>query len=181
MRKGRDFVTLTENNVTFGNKASPLHLVEFMDFQCPACRFYSGPIKKLFDEMSEDIQFSLFHFPLNIHKHAVNAAVYACCAWQQDKFWEMSDLLLENQGALEENYLNDYAEKAKLDGDQLDKCLSEETCLEQVRQDRKTGDDLKIRGTPSLFINGHQLDHIPTVDELKVLLIKLKKESSDSE
>ena len=81
-----------------GNPDAAVTLIEYSDFECPACAQFSPYIKELMNEYGDELRFEYRHFPLiNIHAQAIPAARAAEAAAQQGKFWEMHDKLFENQ------------------------------------------------------------------------------------
>ena len=89
-----------------GNVKADITLVEYGDFQCPYCRRAHPLVKRLLKEKGEVLHFVFRNFPLSeIHPHAYISAVTAEAAGKQGKFWEMHDLIFENQNKLSENYL----------------------------------------------------------------------------
>ena len=80
-----------------GNRSAPVVLVEYSDFQCPACAASAPLVKQLTEEFGNKIAFVYRHFPLPQHKNAYPAAQAAEAAGKQGKFWEMADLIFANQ------------------------------------------------------------------------------------
>ncbi|MDP4009229.1 MAG: DsbA family protein, partial [bacterium] len=81
-----------------GSREARVVLVEYSDFQCPACQFYADWISQLAESFGEDIAIVYRHFPLrSIHQQAELAAVASEAASKQGMFWEYHDLLFERQ------------------------------------------------------------------------------------
>ena len=96
-------------------------------------------------------------FPLGFHDRAQAAAEAAQCAHAQGKFWEYHDKLFENQGALQNENLKQYADDLGLDADDFGECLGSERFREDVTQDLREGSTYGVRGTPAFFVNGRFL------------------------
>lgn len=135
-------------------------VVEFSDFQCPACRAAQGLVDQL--EGREGIKLVYRHFPLStIHKNAQLAAEAAEAAQAQGKFWEMHDLLFERQQewAEEKNpetKFIEYAGELELDKDIFTKALVGHAYRDLVISDYQEGLRLKVNATPTFFVNGRK-------------------------
>ena len=130
-------------------------LVEYGDYECPACGRLFRILQALQQEFSTCLRLVYRHYPLSgIHKHAQMAAEAAEAAGAQGGFWEMHDLLFEHQNALEEKQLLRYAEQLDLDVDRFRRELKQGTYAERVRQGFIAGVQNGVNGTPGLFLNG---------------------------
>ena len=138
-----------------GGENAELTLVEFGDYECPACGEAYLDIKRIESEMGDSIRFVFRQFPYaKIHPHAELAAQAAEAAGAQGKFWEMHESLFEDQQALEMDDLVARAEKLDLDIDTFREALDNETYLERVRSDFRTGVQNGFFSTPTVFLNG---------------------------
>jgi len=147
---------------TLGDKNAPLTLIEFSDYQCPYCkRFYIQTLPKLKTEYIDKGKLRLVFkdLPLKFHKQARGAAMAAQCAGEQDKFWQMHDMLFENNKKLQEKYFMDYAERLTLNTTKFRRCLKDQRFEKQINQDIKQASVAGITGTPS-FILGKTTDDI---------------------
>ena len=89
---------ITEKDWVKGSADAPVTLVEYTDFQCPACGAYYPLIKQLTEEFGDKVRVVIRHYPLiEIHKNALSGARAAEAAGRQGKFWEMYDILFSNQ------------------------------------------------------------------------------------
>ena len=103
-----------------GSNDAPVTLIEYGDYQCPYCGEAFPIVKHLQKEMGGDLRFIFRNFPLTeIHRHALAAACAAEAAALQDRFWEMHDMLYENQDKLKERDLIALAPKLKLNVDEI--------------------------------------------------------------
>jgi protein-disulfide isomerase len=144
-----------------GSDDAKVTLVEFGDFQCPACGASHPIVKQLVAEEGGNIQFVYRHFPLSIHKNAVDAAIAAEAAGRQRKFFEMHDLIFDNQAEwAEEKNTEDfflrYAEEIELDLEKFRQDLNDKKLEEKVKRDFADGNALGVRSTPTFFINGQK-------------------------
>ena len=100
---------------TKGNLDAPVYLVEFSDFQCPACAAVKPLVDELVKNHEKDLLFAYRHYPLPQHPLAPKAAEAAEAAGAQGKFWEMYDLIFANSEKLTEPMLRDFAKQLGLD------------------------------------------------------------------
>ncbi|MEX1997739.1 MAG: thioredoxin domain-containing protein [Candidatus Andersenbacteria bacterium] len=133
-------------------------VVEFGDFQCPACGALHPILQELKKNNAEQpVRFVYRHFPLTaIHEHAQLAAEAAVEAQLQGKFWEFHDVLFANQNKLDRSGLEEHAQTVDLQLEQFKRALDEGMHREAVRQDLVDAQALRLQGTPSLFINDVQ-------------------------
>lgn len=138
-----------------GRADAAFTLVEYGDYQCPDCGSLFGILQTLQQQFGTRLRLVYRHYPLSgIHKHAQMAAEAAEAAAAQGRFWEMHDLLFQNQESLERKHLLRYAEQLALDLDRFRSELQQESHLERVRQDFIAGVQNGVNGTPGLFLNG---------------------------
>ena len=143
-------------------------LVEFGDFQCPACAAYHPVLKALLERFPEDLELQFHHFPLvSIHPNAIPAGVAAEAAAAQGRFWEMNDMLFENQNAWAflpdpEPAFVEYARALALDVDQFERDLRSDELQALVLADGRMANQMGLGGTPSFFVNGRQLVALPS-------------------
>jgi protein-disulfide isomerase/uncharacterized membrane protein len=150
-----------------GGDAAPITIVEFSDFQCPACAHAFADLRDLVRKRS-DVRLVFRHFPLDaacnpgmqhsLHPDACRAATAAECAGQQNKFWEYHDALFENQRALDRDSLFRYARDLGLDVAAFRTCLDDPATMDRVRADVAAGATIGVDSTPTIFINGRRVD-----------------------
>ena len=146
---------------------APATMVEYGDYECPYCGEAYPIIKAVQKRLGDDLCFAFRNFPLaNMHPHAVRAAEMAEAAALHGKFWQMHDLLYENQNALGDEDLAQYAEMLGLDAKRLIKEVMGGAYLARVQEDFRAGTHAGVNGTPTLFINGERYDGPRGVDEL---------------
>lgn len=140
-----------------GAAQADLVLVEYADFQCPYCATAAEEVRRLQDMLGSRLRYEFRHFPLTeIHEHAQIAAEAAEAAGAQGKFWEMHDLLFDNQRDLEPPALLAYARKLGLDVRQFAEALDVERYVDAVQRDLESGARQGVRGTPTFFVNGQR-------------------------
>jgi protein-disulfide isomerase len=138
-----------------GAAHGPATIVEYGDFECPICKQSAPGLKGLLARFPGRIRFVWRHFPLEeLHPHALAAAEAAECAAAQGKFWEMHDLLFENQAHLKPKHLHEYAERLELDLSRFAAEIDEHVYLQRIREHIEGGRRSHVRSTPGLFVNG---------------------------
>jgi protein-disulfide isomerase len=138
-----------------GASNSAVTVVEYGDFECPNCKQAAPVVKHLLARFAGRIRLVYRHFPLEeVHPHALRAALAAEAAGAQRKFWQMHDLLFENQSHLKEDHLRRYAQLLELDMARYDADVIDEVYLQRVREHTESGEQSGVRATPTFFING---------------------------
>ncbi len=156
-----------------GPESAPITLVEYGDFQCPFCGSAYLLIKRILNEYGEQIRFVFRHFPLTeVHPLAENAAEVSEVAADHDRFWQMHDLIYENQKQLTVPFLMELGETLKLPASELELALIRKTFEERIREDFLSGVRSGVNGTPTFFINGERFND-PFTDLKQVLGVTL--------
>jgi protein-disulfide isomerase len=146
---------------------APISLVEYGDYECLFCGEAHSIVKTIQKWLSGRLCFVFRNFPAaNAHPHAQHAAEAAEAAGVQGKFWEMHDLLLEHQDALEEKDLAQYAHVLGLDAHRLMKEILAGEHTPRVKEDFRSGARGGVNGTPTFFTNGERYDGDLNLDEL---------------
>lgn len=140
-----------------GKKNAPITIVEYSDYQCPYCKSFHTTMKEVMKNYPDDVRWVLKHYPLNFHPFAQKAAEGAECAGEQNKFWEYSDKIYENQDNLSSEMLSQTAKDLGLNAQKFDNCLSSGKMAAKVKADLSEGQALGVRGTPGSFINGKSI------------------------
>jgi protein-disulfide isomerase len=144
---------------TQGNEQAAIKLVEYGDYQCPHCGTAYSIIKEIQSTFGDQILFVFRNFPLQeSHRYANIAAQAAEAAGKQGRFWEMHDAIFENQQQLNEDFIENLAEKLGLDMEQFEEDLNSEEISNKVEDDFESGVRSGVNGTPSFFINGSKFD-----------------------
>lgn len=141
-----------------GPAAAPVTVVEFSDFQCPYCKQVVPTIDQALAKYDGKIRVVFRQYPLtSIHPQAFKASEASLCAHDQGKFWELHDLMFEEQSALDIAALEDKAKRLGLDEAKFSSCLSSGKYEAQVQADLKAGIAAGVSGTPAFFVNGRPL------------------------
>lgn len=140
-----------------GNPNAATYLVEFSDFQCPACGAFEPTVQKLIADHPDTLVFAYRHYPLAQHPQAVPAARAAEAAAQQGKFWEMHHELFANQADLSDKLYSDLAKKLNLNGELFQKDMQESSIAAKIDRDAAAGNVININSTPTFFLNGTKL------------------------
>jgi protein-disulfide isomerase len=146
-------------------------IVEYSDFQCPYCKRLNDTLVQVAEAYPDDVRIVFKHFPLPMHKQAQPASEAVLAAQAQGKGWEMHDKIWENNRALSNENLVDYATQigvpdvAKFKAD-----LEGHTYAAKVKSDMDQGKKFAVRSTPSFFINGKPQRGAMNFDRLKALI-----------
>lgn len=160
---------VTEERIK-GNSQAPLKIVEYIDFQCPACKTGSNLLSQFMRENPDAVHLEMKYFPLSGHRHGFSSAKYAQCAARQGKFWVMHDILLERQGQWK-NLVDAqpaFAIMVKdldLNASQLESCLESDEVAELINENKNEGRLIGIRSTPSYVINGELVVGVKSLQE----------------
>jgi protein-disulfide isomerase len=142
-----------------GPEHAEVTLVEYGDYECPHCGRAYSIVKQVQKHFGKKLKFVFRNFPLTeMHPYAETAAETAEFAGTHGKFWEMHDLLFENQGRLGDELFVELSIKLGLSTDALTKALEEGTFEARVRADFSGGVRSGVNGTPTFFINGQRHD-----------------------
>ena len=138
-------------------------IVEFGDYQCPACKMAHPIINKVLKDYPDRVNFVFRHFPLPQHQNAFQAAEAAEAAGEQGKYFEMHNKLYENQDEWDENnnpleiFLK-YAQELNLSVDQFEDSVTSNKYQQKISSDKNDGNALGLNSTPTFFINGTKLN-----------------------
>jgi protein-disulfide isomerase len=159
----------TEADASAGVSAGPadaaVTLVEFADFQCPACAAFYGfsgrLIKQNYVDGGGSVRWIFYDYPLEQHPHAIPAALAGRCAGEQGRFWQMHDLMFarQSQWSPKDDARGDFEEMAEelgLDRGAYRECVRDGRYLEQIFASAKYGQRLGVNSTPTLFVNGQR-------------------------
>lgn len=155
-----------------GPQSAKVTIVEFGDFQCPACAYVNPIVNQVIAKYKSTgkFQFVYRNFPLTqIHKNALLSAQAAEAAGAQGKYWEMHDKLFETQKDWSESdkaldFFTALAQNLGLDANRFKESLKNREFLPAVQADAADAESLNLPGTPSFFINGQEQQNIPSFD-----------------
>ena len=166
-------VALTSSDQIRGSLDAKIMLLEYSDFQCPACKAYEPLVKKVLEEYSDEVFLVYRHFPLRqTHENAQLSAQAAEAAGKQQKFWEMHDLLFikQEEWAEEKDFsvkLKSYAEVLELNVDQFEKDLESDEGKRKIDEDYASGLKFNVNATPTFFLNGKKLENMRSFNDFK--------------
>jgi protein-disulfide isomerase len=165
-------VPVTENRDHIqGTADAAVTLVEYGDYECPYCGAAYPIIKEVQFRMGARLRFVFRNFPITTsHPHAEQAAEAAEAAASQGRFWEMHDLLYENQRHLGEQDLSGYAEQLGLDVESFGNQLAEHVHAARVHEDFMSGVRSGVNGTPTFYIDGVRHDDSYDIETLLAAL-----------
>lgn len=174
---GKHIDKVSANEWVKGNAESTIELVEYSDFQCPACAAREPLVKALVSEFGSHIKFVYRNFPLRgLHPNADISAQAAEAAGLQGKFWEMHDKIFDNQNQWAKlpnedakNLFAGYAQELGLDADQFASDIESGDVKDAVQEDLDSGEDAGVDSTPSFFLNGTYI-HPADEDEFRSLI-----------
>ena len=148
-------VPVSERDHAQGPARAPLTLVQYGDYECPYTRQSTWVVQAIQQQLGDRLRFVFRNFPLvEIHPHALHAALTAEAAAAQGKFWEMHDYIFHHQHTLEDADLNRFAEAVGLAMQQYARDMAEQRPLARIEEDREGGERSGVQGTPTFFING---------------------------
>jgi protein-disulfide isomerase len=142
---------------SLGASDARVTVVVFSDFQCPFCGKMAPIVRSVAARYSDRVRFAFKNFPLGGHPDAAKAAEAALCAGEQNRFWEMHDVLFKNQQQLGVGRLRGYARSLGLDSHRFDDCIDSARQAAVVRRDASEGDSYGVAATPTTFVNGSLL------------------------
>ena len=171
-------------------EASPvpvLDIVEFADFQCPACRMAAQFLKPFAMKYKDKVRLTFHNFPLDgscnplvphgQHSFACAAARHGICAGKQGKFWAFHDRLFDRQDEISTGVIADVAEKAGLDKAELATCLASSDTESQLQKEIQWGELIHLESTPTIVINGRKLSGAKSPEDLEELLLSVEKQA----
>ncbi len=181
---------ITEADNLFGSADADVTIIEYSDFQCPACAFYSKVLKQLVLDQAMSatssplVRLVYRHFPLPGHANSMVAAQSAEAAGVQGKFWEFSNELFDNQDdwATEEDPMpifEKYATGLGLDLAKFQSDVKSDAVKARVKRDLDESQKLDLRATPSFFVNGKFINNPPSYEAFKEIIRTAAKDGSN--
>ncbi|MBN2111693.1 thioredoxin domain-containing protein [Candidatus Woesearchaeota archaeon] len=161
-------VNYTPGNYSGINPNASVNVIEFSDFQCPACAAAVSEVHKIRENYGDEVNVIFQHFPF--HTDSFRAAEAAECARDQGKFWEYHDILFMNQGDMKTADLYSYAQILDIDLLQFQACLSSGIKTAVVNEGLELGKEAGLEGTPTFFINSRMLAGVHSFEEMKKII-----------
>jgi len=150
-------VSVSSDDHIQGSKDAAITLVEYGDYECPYCAHAYSIIKQVQEYFGPDLRFVFRNFPLTeVHPFAKPAAQVAEYAASKGLFWDMHDLIYENQPNLSLELLLEIGESLQLSPAKLKEALVSETIEQKIQKDFLGGVRSGVNGTPTLFINDYR-------------------------
>ncbi len=173
---------IREDSHKKGATKGKVTVVEFGDFQCPACGSAHPIVKELTEVYKDQVTFVFREFPLPMHKNAKVAALAAEAAGAQGKFFEMHDMLFETQQAWSEkdnaeDIFVQYGQKLKLDIDKFKADMKDPKLEDKIQKDMADGNGVGVNATPTFYINGVQQSGGLPYEEFKTKIDTALKEA----
>lgn len=142
-----------------GSAQAKVQVIEFIDFECPACAAGAKVLKEFMDKNGQDMRVQVKYFPIvRAHKYAMPTALFSECTARQGKFWEWHDQLMPQQQQWSqlmnaEPLFKEMAKNAGADLGALEACMATEEARQTIENDRSLGLSLGVQSTPTYFIN----------------------------
>ncbi len=159
-----------------GNELAQKTIVEYSDFQCPACKAYYPIMQQIEKELGATVRIVYRHFPLTqIHKNSLQSSYAAEAAGKQGKFWEMHDMLFERQDAWSNStavtdVFVGYAKELGLNTEKFKTDMESQDVKDRVRRDMDSGTAAGVPGTPTFFLNGKLIESPRSFEAFRALL-----------
>jgi protein-disulfide isomerase len=169
-----DWQDLLSAGIRVGSPNAQITVVEFIDFECPFCKRADSTLIAVRKAFSTEVAVVYIHFPLANHRFALPAARVAECAHLQGRFDAMRALLYAKQDSFGLKPWSAYAREAGVaDLAEFNTCNAQTEELPRVKQGLKVGEDIGVRGTPTILLNGWRFPQPPTYRELEAPITNL--------
>lgn len=160
-------VPVTAEDHIQGSERASITLVEYGDYQCPYCGLAYPEVKKIQKHFGDQLRFVFRNFPLTqSHPLAEVSAETAEFGADYDRFWEMHDLIYENQQNLSVPFLLELAERLDLSVKDLKKALEKKVYAPKLKKDFMGGVRSGVNGTPTFFINDQRYNGTPSFENM---------------
>lgn len=169
-----------EDAAVWGNESAAISIVEFADFQCPACRESAFHLRPILFEFKDDVKLTYMNYPLDntintampqqLHIHAGNAAKAGVCAAEFGDFWGYHDEMFKNQVSLGSKLYMEIAEDLGWEREAFAQCMVRDDVHQRVLDDLQSGRDTKLTSTPTLFINGRMARYWRNTDFIRAVI-----------
>lgn len=158
-QKNKSAVLAVSKGKVMGPDSAPIRVLDFSDFECPACRVAAAALEALMQKYPGKIQLVFKHFPLRMHVWSPVAHQAAECASDQGKFWEFYKKVYENQPTWVTTpdpmvSFATYAAEVGMNMDVFSQCMVDPAVAERIAAEKKEGEVLEVKSTPTFFVNG---------------------------
>ncbi len=170
--KDKEVVVGTASNNWYGQGQGTITVTEYADLQCPACASFFPIVTQVKEQFKDKVRFEFKHFPLvQIHPNATSAHRAAQAAAAQNKFWEMHDLLYQNQQAWQSSsnvsaIFEQYAAEIDLDTTKYKADVASSDVLAAINADIAAGKQLNVSATPTFFVDGKLVEDTNTISSV---------------
>ncbi|OGH23322.1 MAG: hypothetical protein A2958_00135 [Candidatus Levybacteria bacterium RIFCSPLOWO2_01_FULL_38_13] len=166
---------VSKEDIKIGSESARITLVEYSDFQCPACAAYHPMVNQLISEFEGRMLFVYRFFPIQSHQNAMISAQSSLAAHKQGKFFEMYNLLFDNQNSWvnssnAEKIFVEYAGKLNLDIDKFKSDLKKDETKNLINNQYSQAIAIGVNSTPTFFLNGVKIQNPRTYDDFKNLI-----------
>jgi protein-disulfide isomerase len=151
----------TEDDYVRGDENAPITIIEYSDFECPYCTRFHETMTQVMEDYDGQVKWIYRHFPLSFHPNAQSAGEASECAGDQDKFWEMADLLYENNTELGEDMYLQLAGEIGLNTTDFTTCMNDGKYESKVKTQAQGGVTAGVTGTPGSFIISEDGEAMP--------------------
>ncbi len=168
------------NGYVSGSANAPIEIIEYADFECPTCGQFAAVIEpdiRTNFVNSGKVRWRFIDYPLPMHRNTWNASRAAACADQQGKFWEMHDMIFQNQDRWNgeathrpDGMFKDYAKQLGLNTSQFNQCVDDKQTQAKIQAHMKLAEDAHVQATPTFVIGGKSYPGMQTYDEMKKLI-----------
>jgi protein-disulfide isomerase len=165
----------TVNSPMKGAKTPSITIVEFADFECPHCSAMRAVLGEVIKKYPKDVALVFKQFPLPHHVHAQLASQAALAAHKQGRFWEMHNLIFDNQTNLTTEKFSEFARSMGLDMGKFTADMHDNGVKAQIDKDRKEAMEAQISGTPAIYINGRIFTDEKTPEKISAFVENLLK------
>ncbi|MCB0723791.1 MAG: thioredoxin domain-containing protein [Ignavibacteriae bacterium] len=177
---GQKYDVNFDGSAVDGNPDAKVTIVEFSDFECPACKLLASNMKPIMLEYGDRVSLHFMNYPLDksinknltneIHQNAGIAAIAGVCAQDQGKFWDFYYTLYENQTKINRDFIIATAQELGLDMNKFNDCLESDPARDRVLREIDLAKEYGITGTPTLFINGRKVHYWNSPEVIKAII-----------
>lgn len=170
LEEPRLIVEVPETAQTLGDENAPVTIVEFADFECPACRKVQPVVERVLHEYTDEVRYVFRDFPLSDHARATPASLAALCAADQGRYWDYFRELLLVPGDLSDEDLANRAATIGLDPALFDACYVSGLHEAEILESQSYGRSLGVHQTPTFFVNGRRVIGAVSYEDLKAVV-----------
>ncbi len=184
---GANSALVRDDSPTLGSPDAKVTIVEFLDPECESCAAFSPVLKKILKDYDGQARLVVRYMPL--HPNSLRAASFTEAAGEQGKYWQAQDLLFQKQPEWGERHgpptsapkpdvdalFEKYGQQLGLDTDKLNAALRENRYTAKLERDKRDGQSLGVRQTPTIFVNGRKLARLTDADLRSLIDDELKK------